>query len=75
MASGVIEDLVEEAHNINSPATIIRSVQCQVDLDKLLGCQAYGTNVSRTLLRIFFSFFFFVIDIIFKICLFILISI
>ncbi|KAH7665229.1 P-loop containing nucleoside triphosphate hydrolase protein [Dioscorea alata] len=43
-ASGVTEDLVEEVHNINSLATIIPSVRCQVDLDKLLGCQAYGTN-------------------------------
>ncbi|KAJ0981985.1 hypothetical protein J5N97_010240 [Dioscorea zingiberensis] len=44
LGSSVIEDLEKKVHNINSLATIIPSVRCQVDLDKLLGRQAYGTN-------------------------------
>ncbi|XP_039137276.1 LOW QUALITY PROTEIN: COBW domain-containing protein 1 [Dioscorea cayenensis subsp. rotundata] len=44
VASGVIETWWRKVHNMNSLATIIPSVRCQVDLDKLLDCQAYDTN-------------------------------
>ncbi|XP_059447549.1 uncharacterized protein LOC132178969 isoform X2 [Corylus avellana] len=41
---GVLEELVKEIHNINSLASIIRSVRCQVDLPKLLNCRAYDAT-------------------------------
>ncbi|XP_010258098.1 PREDICTED: COBW domain-containing protein 1 isoform X2 [Nelumbo nucifera] len=34
-------ELEKEIHNINSLATIIHSVRCQVDLSKILDCRAY----------------------------------
>ncbi|XP_030956831.1 COBW domain-containing protein 1 [Quercus lobata] len=40
-SGGVLEELEKEIHNINSLASIIRSVQCQVDLPKILNCRAY----------------------------------
>nr|CAD1837923.1 unnamed protein product [Ananas comosus var. bracteatus] len=39
-----LEDLESEIRNINSLATVIRSVKCQVDLLKLLDRQAYGAK-------------------------------
>jgi len=40
-SGGVLEELEKEIHNINSLASIIRSVRCQVDLPKILNCRAY----------------------------------
>ncbi|XP_010258100.1 PREDICTED: COBW domain-containing protein 1 isoform X4 [Nelumbo nucifera] len=37
----VLQELEKEIHNINSLATIIHSVRCQVDLSKILDCRAY----------------------------------
>ncbi|KAL2546638.1 Cobalamin biosynthesis CobW-like protein [Forsythia ovata] len=39
-----IEDLEKEIHNINSLTSIIRSVQCQVDLSNILNCRAYNAT-------------------------------
>ncbi|CAA0822497.1 Cobalamin biosynthesis CobW-like protein [Striga hermonthica] len=53
--SGVlIEDLETDIHNINSLAKVIRTFRCQVDLSKILNCQAYDSkhaNHLETLLR------------------------
>lgn len=46
--SDAVEELEKEIHDINSLATIIRSVRCQVDLCKILDRQAYGAQVSKT---------------------------
>ncbi|KAJ6852049.1 COBW domain-containing protein 1 isoform X1 [Iris pallida] len=40
----VLEELEKEIHNINSLATIIQSVRCQVDLHNILDCEAYGAK-------------------------------
>ncbi|KAG1341975.1 putative Cobalamin (Vitamin B12) biosynthesis CobW-like, C-terminal [Cocos nucifera] len=42
--SDALHDLEKEIHNINSLATIIRSLHCQVDLCKILDRQAYGAK-------------------------------
>ncbi|KAG6398877.1 hypothetical protein SASPL_140348 [Salvia splendens] len=43
--SGVaLEDLEKDIHNINSLATIIRSVRCQVDLSMILDRRAYDAT-------------------------------
>jgi G3E family GTPase len=47
-SGGVLEELEKEIHNINSLASIIRSVRCQVDLPKILNCRAYDATVSHT---------------------------
>ncbi|MQL88480.1 hypothetical protein Taro_021044 [Colocasia esculenta] len=39
-----LEELEKEIHNINSLATIIRSVRCQVDLCRILECHAYDAE-------------------------------
>ncbi|KAK3035922.1 hypothetical protein RJ639_031345 [Escallonia herrerae] len=39
-----IVELEKEIQNINSLARIIRSVRCQVDLAKILNCQAYDAS-------------------------------
>jgi G3E family GTPase len=46
-SGGVLEELEKEIHNINSLASIIRSVRCQVDLPKILNCRAYDATVSH----------------------------
>ncbi|GMY25867.1 COBW domain-containing protein 1 [Fagus crenata] len=43
-SGGVLEELEKEIHNINSLASIIRSVRCQVDLPKILNCRAYDAT-------------------------------
>ncbi|PKA53678.1 hypothetical protein AXF42_Ash009174 [Apostasia shenzhenica] len=40
----VLEDLKKEIHNINSLATVIQAVRCQVDLHEILDRKAYGAN-------------------------------
>ncbi|XP_050235541.1 uncharacterized protein LOC126685670 [Mercurialis annua] len=42
--SGSLEELEKEIHNINSLANIIHSVRCEVDLSKILNCQAYDAT-------------------------------
>ncbi|XP_057949870.1 uncharacterized protein LOC131144926 [Malania oleifera] len=37
-----LKELEKEIHNINSLANIVHSVRCQVDLSKILNCQAYN---------------------------------
>lgn len=39
-----LEDLEKEIYNINSLASIIRSIRCQVDLSKILNCRAYNAT-------------------------------
>ncbi|KAL5553655.1 hypothetical protein UlMin_041056 [Ulmus minor] len=46
---GVLEELEKEIHNINALATIIRTVRCQVDLSKILDCQAYDATHNTRL--------------------------
>ncbi|KAF3431564.1 hypothetical protein FNV43_RR26295 [Rhamnella rubrinervis] len=47
-SGGVLEELEEEIHSINALANIIRTVHCQVDLSKILDCQAYdATHITR----------------------------
>uniref|UniRef100_A0A5B6Z4A2 COBW domain-containing protein 1 n=1 Tax=Davidia involucrata TaxID=16924 RepID=A0A5B6Z4A2_DAVIN len=41
---GVLDELEKDIYNINSLAKIIRSVRCQVDLSKILNCQAYDAS-------------------------------
>ncbi|GAB4840105.1 hypothetical protein Ancab_020865 [Ancistrocladus abbreviatus] len=41
---GSLEDLENEIHKINSLANIIPSVRCQVDLSRILNCQAYDAE-------------------------------
>lgn len=48
--SHYLEDLEKDIRNINSLAAVIRSVRCQVDLSKILECQAYDAAVSQILL-------------------------
>ncbi|KAL5725820.1 hypothetical protein ACHQM5_008918 [Ranunculus cassubicifolius] len=43
-SSDVLEELEKEICNINSLATIIHSVRCQVDLSKILDCKAYDAK-------------------------------
>ncbi|CAK9186190.1 unnamed protein product [Ilex paraguariensis] len=43
-SGGVLEELENEIHSINSLANIIRSERCQVDLSKILNCQAYDAS-------------------------------
>ncbi|GMH01785.1 hypothetical protein Nepgr_003624 [Nepenthes gracilis] len=40
---GSVEDLEKEIHKINSLADIICSIRCQVDLSRILNCQAYDS--------------------------------
>ncbi|XP_027361481.1 COBW domain-containing protein 1 isoform X1 [Abrus precatorius] len=47
--SGLLEELEEEIHSINSLAEIIHSVRCQVDLSKILNRQAYNTAHAKHL--------------------------
>lgn len=42
----VLEDLETDIRNINSLATIITSVRCQVDLSMILDRRAYDATVS-----------------------------
>lgn len=44
-----LEELEKEIHSINSLASIIRSVRSQVDLSKILDCQAYDATVRAYL--------------------------
>lgn len=54
--SGVaLEDLEKDIHKINSLATIIRSVRCQVDLSMILDRRAYDATVSF-FVKIIFTF-------------------
>ncbi|KAL9271975.1 Zinc-regulated GTPase metalloprotein activator 1-like protein [Drosera capensis] len=48
-AEGSLEDLEQDIHMINSLATIIPSVRCQVDLSKILNCQAYDATHANNL--------------------------
>lgn len=41
VTSNHLEELEKEIRKINSIATVIRSVRCQVDLDNILECHAY----------------------------------
>ncbi|KAL8097658.1 uncharacterized protein LOC141682808 [Apium graveolens] len=43
-SKSVVEELEKEIHTINSLATIIRSVRCQVDLSSILDCHAYDAS-------------------------------
>ncbi|GAV57449.1 cobW domain-containing protein/CobW_C domain-containing protein [Cephalotus follicularis] len=45
-SGGALEELEKEIRSINSLATIIRSVRCQVDLSEILDRQAYDATVS-----------------------------
>lgn len=38
---------MKEIRDVNSLANIIHSVRCQVDLSKILNCQAYDPTVSN----------------------------
>ncbi|PHT60700.1 hypothetical protein CQW23_03063 [Capsicum baccatum] len=40
-SGAVLEELEKEIRDVNSLANIIHSVRCQVDLSKILNCQAY----------------------------------
>ncbi|PIA57708.1 hypothetical protein AQUCO_00600436v1 [Aquilegia coerulea] len=40
----VLEKLEKKIHDINSLARIIRSVRCEVDLSKILGCRSYDAK-------------------------------
>lgn len=42
-----LEDLRKEIHGINSLATVLQAVHCQVDLHEILDRRAYGANVSE----------------------------
>ncbi|CAN0887811.1 Zinc-regulated GTPase metalloprotein activator 1 [Linum grandiflorum] len=42
-SEGSLEELEKEIREINSLASIVRTVQCQVDLTKILDCNAYDT--------------------------------
>lgn len=44
-SGGVLEELEEDIRNINALASIIQTVRCQVDLSKILDCQAYDATV------------------------------
>ena len=46
-SESVLKDLEKDIHNINSLSNIIRSIRCQVDLSKILNCQAYDASVSH----------------------------
>nr|GMC86338.1 COBW domain-containing protein 1 [Ipomoea batatas] len=47
-SGSALDELEKEIHNINSLANIIHSVRCQVDLSKILNCQAYDpTHVTH----------------------------
>lgn len=43
-SESVVEELEKEIHTINSLATIIRSIRCQVDLSIILDCHAYDAS-------------------------------
>ncbi|XP_020257968.1 COBW domain-containing protein 1 isoform X2 [Asparagus officinalis] len=42
--SNALQDLEKAIHDINSLAIVIPSICCQVDLHKILDCQAYGAK-------------------------------
>ncbi|CAN1838839.1 Zinc-regulated GTPase metalloprotein activator 1 [Linum perenne] len=42
-SEGSLEELEKEIRDINSLASIVRTVRCQVDLTKILECNAYDT--------------------------------
>lgn len=42
----LLEDLEKDICSINSLATIVHSVRCQVDLSVILNCRAYDAKVS-----------------------------
>ncbi|KAJ8483811.1 hypothetical protein OPV22_016296 [Ensete ventricosum] len=42
--SSILEELEKQIYNINSLATVIHTVRCQVDLCKILDRQAYGAK-------------------------------
>ncbi|KAJ9174178.1 hypothetical protein P3X46_017233 [Hevea brasiliensis] len=44
VSSEILEELEKEIHNTNSLANIIHSVRCEVDLSKILNCQAYDAT-------------------------------
>ncbi|KAG2707006.1 hypothetical protein I3843_05G116100 [Carya illinoinensis] len=46
---GGLEELEKEIHDINSLASIIRSVRCQVDLPKILNRRAYDASYATHL--------------------------
>lgn len=46
VSANLLEELEKEIHHINSLANIIHSTRCQVDLSKILNCQAYDATVS-----------------------------
>lgn len=43
--STILEELEKKIYDINSLATVIHTVRCQVDLCKILDRQAYGAKV------------------------------
>ncbi|CAN1295662.1 Zinc-regulated GTPase metalloprotein activator 1 [Linum perenne] len=45
-SEGSLEELEKEIRDINSLASIVRTVRCQVDLTKILECNAYDTAVK-----------------------------
>lgn len=48
VSSNLLEELEKEIHHINSLANIIHSTRCQVDLSKILNCQAYdATHIAH----------------------------
>ena len=59
-SGNILEELEKEIRDINSLASIIRSTRCQVELSKILDCQAYDASVE-----FHFQSFFLIIIIIF----------
>lgn len=45
-SGNLLVEMEKEIHDINSLASIVRSTRCQVDLSKILNCQAYDATVK-----------------------------
>lgn len=46
LVEGSLEDLERQIHEVNALVTVVQSVRCQVDLNKIFDQQAYGAKVS-----------------------------
>jgi G3E family GTPase len=44
-----LEDLEMHIHDVNALVTVVKSVRCQVDLNRVFDRQAYGAKVSKEL--------------------------
>jgi G3E family GTPase len=49
LVEGSLEDLERQIHEVNALVTVVQSVRCQVDLNKIFDQQAYGAKNSSQL--------------------------